>query len=65
MQKGHIMRDEQQPTAELVRRITTSLREHLETLEAIGALVAAAHLDAAIEACNRQFGLGPNTPTSD
>jgi hypothetical protein len=48
-----------------VRELVDALTKCLAELDSIDAPVAAAHLDAALQALRRQFGLSPNTSDTE
>lgn len=49
----------------IAKSLVTELQARLTEIESIGALVAAAHLEAAIEALCREFGVPRNASNTD
>ncbi|WP_170065822.1 hypothetical protein [Novosphingobium guangzhouense] len=49
----------------IAKSLAADLEARLGQLEAIGALLAAAHLDAAIDALCREFGIPRNASDTD
>lgn len=50
---------------EKISPVIQSLHDHLKVLEELGALIAAAHVEAAIESCCKQFEIERNASKSD